>query len=247
MKPNIVIGSQRRWQQSLTMVLGAMAIVLAIPVVYGLARNASFAVGTRAGDKLEKLEAEHDQLMRQLRDERLQGEQWRQEVADLKHGREIDRQAYVSVQKSVVEQQQEVTSLREQLAFYRGVVSPQALQSGLHVNELAISRGSLPGTYRYDLVLVQAARQKRRASGRVEIRFIGRDQTAQRSFALSDLVAEKAGPIAYSFRHFQEFGGNFQLPDGFRPMRVIVTLMPDSGQSPHVEEEFEWRKIQDAS
>src|SRR5439155_156196 len=106
--------------------------------------------------------------------------------------------------------------------------------------------GSQPGAYHFDLVLVQAARQEHRAKGRAELRFIGRDTVAQRSLSLPDL-AQGTSDLTYSFRHFQELGGEFRLPAGFRPARAVVTLMPEGGGNPHVEEEFDWAKIYDKS
>ena len=39
-------------------------------------------------------------------------------------------------------------------------------------------------------------------------------------------------------------GGEFRLPEGFRPTRVLVAVLPDSGAVPKIEDEFEWAKVQ---
>jgi hypothetical protein len=246
-RPRVVVGgSGQRTRTPVLVALTAMAAVLAIPLVYGLAGRAWVRETPDLSARAEDASAGQYRLARQLREVQALNEQLHQQVADLDRGRDIDRQAYAEVQKSLGSEQQEVASLREQLAFYRGVVSPQALQSGLHVNELRISAGTDPGSYHFDLVLVQAARQERHASGRAELRFIGHDAAAPRSVALAELAQGKSD-LAFSFRHFQELGGEFRLPRGFKPQRVVVTLMTDGGDSPHVEEEFEWGKIQDPS
>lgn len=245
-KPNIVIAGKRRVRTPLLVALGAMLIVFAVPMLYGFARSAAVHDTQAMSSEIERANADRDRVARQLRETLTRTDQLQQDVADLQRGRDIDRQACLDVQKSLAGEQQEVASLREQLAFYRGVVSPQALQSGLHVNELRISAGSQPGGYHFDLVLVQAARQEHRAKGRAELRVIGRDATAQRSLGLADL-AQGGGDLSYSFRHFQELGGEFRLPAGFHPSRAVVTLMPEGADRPHVEEEFDWAKIYDKS
>jgi hypothetical protein len=245
-KPNIVIAGKRRLRAPLLVALGAMLTVLVVPMLYGFARNAALHDSQASTAQIAEVSSDRDRIARQLREALSRNGQLQQDVADLQRGRDIDRQASLDVQKSVGGEQQELASLREQLAFYRGVVSPQALQSGLHVNELRVSAGSQPGSFHFDLVLVQAARQEHRAKGRAELRFIGRDATAQRSLGFADLAQGGAG-LSYSFRHFQELGGEFRLPAGFRPTRAVVTLMPDGGDSPHVEEEFDWAKIYDKS
>ena len=47
-----------------------------------------------------------------------------------------------------------------------------------------------------------------------------------------------------SLKYFEEFGGEFRLPDGFRPTRAVVAVLPDGGAVPKIEDEFEWAKIQ---
>jgi hypothetical protein len=244
-KPNIIVAGNRRVRTPLIVALATMVAVVLVPLLYGFARSASSRESS-AAPAADQMSADRDRIARQLREAQARNEQLQQDVADLQRGRDIDRQAAQEVQKSLASEQQEIASLREQLAFYRGVVSPQALQSGLHVNELRVVPGSQAGSYHFDLVLVQAARQEHRAKGRAELRLIGRDATAQRSLGLADL-AQGSADLAYSFRHFAELGGEFRLPLGFRPSRVVVTLMPDGGDSPHVEEEFDWAKVYDAS
>jgi hypothetical protein len=244
-KPKIVVQGQPRRFKSLPVLLAAMGIAVAAPVLYGLAHNASLGAlfGTRSHDV--QAQSEREQSAAQLRELKTQNEQLKQEVADLSRGREIDRAACGSVQKSLSTEQQEAASLREQLAFYRGVVSPEALRSGLRVNDLKVLPGSSPGAWRYELILVQSARQERRASGRAEMRFIGRDNAAQRSITLAELVPEAERRLLFSFRHFQEFDGEFRLPAGFAPQRAVVTLLPDGGDAQRIEEEFDWNKIQE--
>ena len=245
MAPTIVVQRRSRIRAPLLALAGAI-VVLAIPVLYGLAQNASLANAQATGRQLDQANSEVARMARQVRDLEATNESLRQELTDLKKGRDIDRDAYAEVQKSLGAQQQELASLREQLAFYRGVMSPQALQSGLHVNELRITAEPATGGYHYDLVLVQAARQDRHATGRVELRVIGRDRAAvQRSLSLADLGAEASA--RFSFRHFQEFSGALRLPAGFRPQRIVVTLMPDGGDIPHVEQEFEWSRVAGAA
>src|SRR3546814_13756447 len=38
-----------------------------------------------------------------------------------------------------------------------------------------------------------------------------------------------AAGIAYSFKYFQEVGGDLMLPPGYQPLRVIVRLAPKHG------------------
>jgi cell division protein FtsB len=242
-KPRIVIQGQRRRSRSLPIVLAVMALAIAAPGIYGLARNAALHDFLRSRSDVAEVESERNELAKQLREIKAQLPQLRQEVTDLTRGRDIDRQACGDVQKTLAAEQQEAATLREQLAFYRGVVSPQTARAGLRVHDLRMLPGSAPGNYRYDLVLMQWARQERGVSGRVDLRFIGRDGGAQRSLNLDELTAEGNRGLLFSFRHFQEFTGEFKFPAGFAPQRAVVTLTTDSGSVPRVEQEFEWAQV----
>jgi hypothetical protein len=239
MAPTIVVQRRPRVRTPLLVAVTSV-FVLAIPVLYGISQNASLGEAGRLARDIDQAHAQAARMARQVRDLENANERLRQELIDLKKGRDIDRAAFAEVQKSLGAEQQQAASLREQLAFYRGVMSPQALLSGLHVNELRVSTGP-SGVFHYDLVLVQAARQDRHASGRVELRVIGRDRRVQRSLSLPELGI--GGALRFSFRHFQELSGEMKLPTGFKPERVVVTLLPDSGDTPHVEQDFEWSRV----
>ena len=76
----------------------------------------------------------------------------------------------------------------------------------------------------------------------ISLQGLGNGQTQVRR--LSELVLSGERNLVFSFKYFEEFGGEFRLPDGFRPTRAIVAVLPDGGAVPKVEDEFEWAKIQ---
>ena len=61
---------------------------------------------------------------------------------------------------------------------------------------------------------------------------------------LSELVLSGERNLVFSFKYFEEFGGEFRLPGGFQPTRAVVAVLPDGGAVPKIEDEYEWSHIQ---
>lgn len=214
------------------------ALALGAWLLYAYARATTVSDFERAQTERDELLAERRQLTRDLRAARTEVAALKGQTVYLERSQEIDKQSCESVQNSLAGLQKEASDLREQVAFYRGIVSPDASQTGVRVYGLKVTPLTR-GNYRYELVLIQSVRHDRRLSGRVEVTLRG----SARSVRLSELAPASA--LSFSFKYFQEFSGEFRLPSGFQPNRVVVEVFPEDGQK--VEEDFDWAKIQTPS
>lgn len=246
MKHKIVV--HRRLTPGVRAALVATAAAIAVTGGWMLYRTVtSFGMSEyeRAQTEIQRIKADRQALSAQLREAKAELASLKEQVAYLSSGHEIDQAACADVRKSLSGLQEETVSLREQLSFYRGIVSPQTARVGLRVHELKISPGSANGLLRFDLVLIQSVRHERRATGRVAVSLVGRQGGASASLNLADLIVGDAPSLLFSFRYFQEFGGDFRLPAGFVPQRIAVTVMPDGSGASRVEDEFDWSRVQE--
>lgn len=168
------------------------------------------------------------------------------QVVYLERSQDIDRQACSSVKASLSDLQEEVADLHEQVAFYRGIVSPDASRAGVRVYDFKVYPTAVAGMFRYDLVLIQSVRHDRRIAGKVEIGLRGMKGGQAATYRLSDLLLSGEKNLVFSFKYFEEFAGEFRLPPGFQPGRAVVTVYPDGASVPKIEDEFEWSRIQGA-
>lgn len=197
------------------------------------------------GSELEQLREGRRRLTRELRTAR-------EEIAELR-GRstfearscEIDVQACAAVRDTVAGLEAEAAELREQLAFYRNIVSPEQARAGVRVMSIALRPRSSEGAWRYDLVLVQPMRRDRIASGSYDLRLEGLLDQQVKVLGLDALRDGNAAPASFSFRSFQEFSGELRLPSGFLPSRLTVTLQVQDGKNAPVEvsESFDWSRV----
>src|SRR5690606_19552974 len=174
--------------------------------------------------------------------ERAAASELERELAILRTSREVDRETYAQVEATLARLETTIKEQEEELAFYRGIVSPQDGHAGLRVQSLEILPGDLERRYLLRLVLVQAIVHNRRVSGVVKLRVAGRVGGEPASFALEELSADEAGPaeLAYEFRYFQPLEQELVLPVGFEPASVEVEVLPGEPRGERIAQSFAW-------
>lgn len=161
---------------------------------------------------IDKLEKENEQL--------------RQAVAAAELARDVDRQAYADVEKNLADLQAQVLKHREELTFYRGIVSPEDGIGGLRIQRFQVVPGAAEHHYRLRLVLVQSMRQDAVVSGSVGIQIEGVRDNKPVQLALNDTVGEPRpdAQLPFRFRYFQNIEQDIMLPEGFEPRAVNVEV-----------------------
>jgi hypothetical protein len=161
------------------------------------------------------------------------------QLAAAEIARRVDHEAYAEVEKSLADLQARLGEQSQELAFYRGIVSPAEGLEGLRVQRLLVLPGGEPHRYRVRVVLVQAARNDAKASGSVTLAVDG----VQGGRALSlpfDEIRVADAPLPFAFRYFQEIETELRLPAEFTPQRVQVEVRSKSATAP-VRQSFAWR------
>ncbi len=168
-----------------------------------------------------------------------------EQVALLETHRNIDREAYAEVEKSLDTLQAKIQEQRDAIAFYRGIVSPADGNAGLRVQDFRLSRGQAEREYTVRLVLVQAMKHDRKVSGDVSLSIAGLQDGAQKSYDFGDLTPESGDSAwPFSFRYFQAFDRQLVLPDGFEPERVTVEVESRTKAIASIEQGYAWLSSQ---
>lgn len=210
--------------------------VLVVATIAGAFEFGRLRAGFNATDSERarlRAEGEIDSLTRENRE-------LRERIALLERSSEIDREAREQVQGNLSAMQDEVLELREELAFYRGIVSPDDAQAGLRIQSFRISNRQDSDLYRFRLVLIQAIKHDRRATGRVEVTVHGVRDGEPVSIPLRELVTGEMEEISYSFKYFQDFEGDLRMPAGFTPVRVDVAVLPGGRAADAIRRTLDW-------
>ncbi len=225
----------RTW---LVRVFFALLVVIAGYLVFEYGRiSAGYDIIDTARER-EALEDHIDALDDEITD-------LQQEVAQLETDREIDREAYKVVEKSLLDLQEKIQEQKDAIAFYRGIVSPADGRPGLRVQDLKLTRGAEEREFNLRLVLVQAMKHDRKVSGDVALSVEGSEGGEAKTYVYSELLpadADKDWP--FSFRYFQDFDRRLVLPDGFTPERIKVEVRSKTRSISSIEESYAWATSQ---
>ncbi len=243
MQPRIVVTRERPWRRTLLIALSVGLLAVAAWGLYSYTRAATVSGFASAKLEVEELRDERRRLTRDLRAAREEIGSLKEQVVYVQRSTEIDTQACESVRLSMTELQAEASDLREQLAFYRGIVAPEQSRAGVRVYEFKVAPAAAAGLYRYDLVLIQSVRHDRRVAGQVEIELQGKLKGADQRLPLAQLAAGETRNLVFSLKYFEEFSGEFRLPEGFVPTRVVVALVPAANGAPRIEEAYDWGRV----
>lgn len=174
----------------------------------------------------------------QPRDQRARVEALEQQAATLRRSDQISRDANRDLQGTLAERDEEIAGLRADVAFYERFVGATGQRRGLTVHQLHLQPQS-DQAWHFTTTLTQNLNRGAVSSGEVTLSVEG---TRDGKLQTLDWDALRQDPdaagIAYSFKYFQEVGGDLVLPPGYQPMRVIVRLAPKSGAA--VEQSFTW-------
>jgi hypothetical protein len=223
----------RRHSPRRTLIIAALAAVIIALLV------ASYELGQwRAGFN----RAEHARLQTAYeRDMETAGGEigvYRDRLARLETASKVDREAYRRVEAELLELQTRISQQEEDLAFYRGIVSPAEGEAGLRVQQFELRGGPDTG-YNLRLVLAQALQNDKDVKGQVQLSVVGRQGGQAVTLGPGEIAA--SGNQDFSFRYFQELRADFSLPEGFEPEQVLVSVRPRGRGRERVEATFDWR------
>jgi hypothetical protein len=167
----------------------------------------------------------------------------RTRVTDADVSRNVDRKSYSEVEATLHDLQAQVQHQREELAFYRGIVSPEDGVGGLRIQRLDVLSGGAERHYKLRVVLMQSMRQDATVSGSmsVEVEGLRGKEPVHLTLAEAGGQTRESGDVTFSFRYFQSIERELTLPEGFEPSAINVEVK-SSRQAP-LRQSFPWQVI----
>lgn len=216
---------------------GAVLVVVLVSTCYLLFQRGMHY----AGSGLDSLERRGAELEQKLEDETAENSRLRQQLAIVERSSEIDRRASLEVRNEFAALQEEMQKLREELAFYRGIVSPADNKSGLNIQQFELQPVTPHGHYRFKLMLTQVNRNERYVHGVIEIDVQGVEDGNDTRLSFTQLRVDEGKTLKFKFRYFQDFEGEIALPPNFSPRQLTIRVKPSGKKSPPgVEKTMEW-------
>ena len=175
----------------------------------------------------------------QLRQQTGRIDQLEQQVATLTRSDQISRQANSELQGTLSERDEEIASLRADIAFYERFVGATAQRRGLSVHELKLVPQRDPQLWHVVATLTQNMNRGAVSRGRLQLIVEVSEGGRMQKLDWAELRQQKNAPgLEYSFKYFEQVEGDIVLPPGVKPVRVIARLLPQSGAP--IEQSFTW-------
>lgn len=224
-----------------------------------------YAVGQNA---LIQQRVDVDTLQRELGDTQVSLQAAQSKLAEMELELQVQTAALSELRGQLKEEHAASVRLAEEVTFYKSLMAPNEVRQGLSVEELELRAGDEAGSYRFELLLTQVAVRRNVIVGVVRIDIEGEtvatregsadagpdesgaggldeprsaaqtDPGARVVKSLTDLSTPGAYPLTFRFRYFQDLRGEFVIPEGFKPLQVLVTAK-EKGKPP-MQVKFPW-------
>jgi len=214
-----------------------LTVAIAAVLLFVTWQLASAPVETRSEvlqDNLEFVSRELQSLKDRL--DRLQARE-----AVLQRETDVLRQANRLLREQETERQAELNTLQAELDFYRRLAGTGGAQAGLDVyrSELLATGSEL--VFQYVLTLTQNIRRASIISGRVRFDVEGTLDDRPVTLHWSQVGGDQPEP-AFRFKYFQQLEGYLALPEGFKPIRLVITLEAKGSRNP-VQRNYDWNVL----
>jgi hypothetical protein len=158
-------------------------------------------------------------------------------LARAERQQQVSAEAYEDLNASLQDSTRTIADLREELNFYRNIMTPANKEHGLQIQKLTIEPAGIADQYRYKLVLIQTLDHKRAVRGKVGMEVVGVQGGKESTISVKD---SEQTPLALNFRYFQRLTGTIRLPTDFKPTRVRVKVTANGGRGADVDRWYDW-------
>ncbi len=194
--------------------------------------------------ELEHLKLERETLVSQIDELESRNHKLVQKNAHLEGASKIERDAYELANQELVRLQQELLAQKEELVFYRGIVSPKDAALAVNLQSFEVRKKNNQNQYSYKMILTKSGKSTKKIYGGANIVIRGENGGSVSELALTDLRLENPGKdTKFAFRYFQVFEGDIALPDGFQPYEVEIGIKPTTKKVKSFSETISWTRV----
>ena len=194
--------------------------------------------------QLDHLELERETLVSRIAELETRNHNLVQKNANLAGSSKIERDAYELANQELARLQRELLTQKEELVFYRGIVSPKDAALGVNLQSFVVRKKNNQNQYSYKMILTKSGKSTKRIRGGTNIVIRGEKGGRVSEMKLSDLVLEKpAKDTKFAFKYFQVFEGDIALPEGFEPFEVEIGVKPTTKKVESFTETISWTSV----
>lgn len=194
--------------------------------------------------ELERLQLERETLVSRIAELENRNAKLLQKNAHLEGGSKIERDAYELSNQELIKLQREMLAQKEELVFYRGIVSPKNAALSINLQSFVMRKKNSQNQYSYKMILTKSGKSTNKIRGGAKVLIRGENGGSVSELKLSDLALENPGKdTKFAFRYFQVFEGDIALPAGFEPFEVEIGIKPSTKKVKSFSETISWTRV----
>ncbi len=201
------------------------AIAIALALIFSLVWW-MFNAGQRfAGfdkDTAQKQLTELTEAKQQLTSENAK---MRVSLTELERQAQIDKSSQTEITKTLTQLQDENASLKEDLAFFRSIMSTAASPEGLSIYNFKLEPDTAANEYRYRMMLMQGGQRENDFGGKVQLILNVVTNGAPSVVTIPEGEKEKSIGLEVNFKYYQRVEGRFKLGEGTKIKSVQVRVL----------------------
>ncbi len=164
-----------------------------------------------------------------------------EKIVKLERVANIDNETSINLQNEIKLLQEDIFNLRRELTFYQGIITASSYSRGLNIQGLHIEATHKKGFFKYKLVLTNIGKSDKVAEVYIDMKVEGKDKSGFRTLKQSEISVGTENTNRIKIRNFERVEGNFNIPDGFQPIRVLVDLKEHDGEKLRLHRVFDWQ------
>jgi hypothetical protein len=141
----------------------------------------------------------------------------------------IERAAYADLVKQMKALTAENATLKEDLAFFQTVMPAGGKEGGVAVSRILMQNDTLPGEYRYRLLLTQTGERSRDFQGKLQFVVNLHQDNKKLVMTLPNEDGSEANGFKLNFRVYQRIEGTFRVAPNATVKSVQVRVFENGG------------------
>lgn len=230
-KGQLIVKSHNPWLRRILLIGAWLGVLLVAIVFYEFGHY-------QAGYNRIEVAAERERLQTQIEEQAKTNSRLSGQLTIVERGQAIDREAYDVVRADLKRLQEEILELREEVEFYRGIVSPLERQAGLNIQTFKLERAGEEALYHFELVMSQVLKNDRFVKGVVKLHLQGVQEGEPQTLNFKEISPNDSVGRDFRFRYFQRMEGDIRLPENFLPRNMLVEMVPQGRKA--ISKSFPW-------
>lgn len=128
----------------------------------------------------------------------------------------------------------ENTRLKEDLAFFEGLMPSDRRNEPVSIHRLKVEPGPLSGEYRYRLLVMQGGRRDKEFQGAIQVLVDLQDRGRSDIIDAAGSEVAENGMRKLNFRFFRRVEGSFRVPPSAKVRAVQVKVFENGSSEPRV-------------